>query len=241
MKRNSLNFKAYLQNFYHLTRYNFKVIFAHRFIYFLVFSFIVFILITLLRVVNSDSMPKADTIYNLLFLPGILLIFYPCVYGVQLDVDAGMLETLFGIPNYRYKVWLVRLTYTFLFVALLLFVLAVLSDLIIAPIPIGRMVFHLMFPLLFLGCTSFLFATVTHSGHGAGAIMLIIGFGLWFAWDFLAGSRWNLYHNPFSVSSDTSAILIDDTTFYNRVILLVGAIIALLWGLLNLQKREKFI
>ena len=237
----AINFKKHFQNIRMLFVYNLKLIFAHRFVYFLAGALISFVLFTLLVVVNSDTIPKPDTIYNLLLFPGILLIFYPCVYGIQIDVDAGMLETLFGIPNYRYKVWLVRLAITYLVVAAILFVLSLLSHFVIAPIPVFTMVFHLTFPLLFLGCLAFFFATITHSGHGAGAVMLLIGFVLWFGMVITEGTRWNVYHNPFSESSDTNAIVLDEITFYNRIILLAGAILALLWGLLNLQKREKFI
>ena len=221
--------------------YNLKLIFAHRFIYFLSGAIISFILFTLLVVLNSDTVPKPSTVYNLLFFPGLIIIFYPCVYGIQLDVDAGMLETLFGIPDYRYKIWLVRLGITYLVVGFILLLLAILCNYVIAPIPVFKMVFHLMFPLLFLGCLAFLLATLMHSGHGAGATILLLGFALWFAVVIFEGTRWNIYHNPFAERSDSNAIVMDEVTFYNRIILLAGAILSLLWGLLNLQKREKFI
>ena len=56
-----------------------------------------------------DDTISDGTVYELLIFPGILLIFYPSVFGIQNDDDSRMLEILFGIPNYRYKVWLVRL------------------------------------------------------------------------------------------------------------------------------------
>ena len=48
-------------------------------------------------------------IYNILMFPCLLLIFYPAVFGIQNDEDSRILEILFGIPDYRYKVWGVRL------------------------------------------------------------------------------------------------------------------------------------
>lgn len=233
--------KILLNNIIKLANYNLKLIFANRFIYFLSASILTFSLLTLIVILNSDTIPKTDTIFNLLYLPGILLIFYPCVYGIQLDADTRMLETLFGIPNYRYKVWLVRLTLAYIVVAVLLLALVVLSHFIVAPVPIFRMVFHLLFPLFFLGCTAFMFATITHSGHGAGALMIIIGFGLWISMDLFVGTKWNLFHNPFTQNASINSIVLDEITFYNRILLFAGAILALLFGLLNLQKREKFI
>lgn len=238
MNRTSL--RDLWQNLQKLFLANLKLIFAHHFIYFLIAALTAFILITLLIVLNSETMPDTATIYGLLLFPGMLLIFYPCTYGIQLDLDAGMLETLFGIPNYRYKVWLIRLAIAYLVVAFILFLLALISHLLIAPIPVFKMVFHLIFPLLFLGCIAFLFATLTRSGHGAAVLIIVLGFGFWLFNDLLRNTRWNLYHNPFTQSSSLNPVIMNEITFYNRVILLTGAIIAILWALLNLQRREKF-
>jgi hypothetical protein len=58
--------------------------------------------------------------------------------------------------------------------------------------------------------------------------------------DFLRKSQWNIFLNPFDptygVNETTWAII----TMKNRIILTIGIIIFLLAGLLNLQKREKF-
>lgn len=235
-----LKWRNLVQNLHKLVRANLKLIFAQHFIYFLIAALTSFIFITLIIVLNSKNMPTPATIYGLLLFPGMLLIFYPCTYGIQLDVDAGMLETLFGIPNYRYKVWLIRLGITYLVVAVILLILATISHFLIASIPVLKMVFQLLFPLLFLGCLAFLFATLTRSGHGAAVLIIVFGFGLWLFYEPLENTRWNLYHNPFIQSSDLTAITLNQITFYNRVIMFAGATIAVLWGLLNLQRRENF-
>lgn len=221
--------------------YNLKIIFANKFIYFFIASILIYGLIAFLNIVNSDTVPKASSIYNILFFSGIILIFYPCVYGIQLDLDAGMLETLFGIPNYRYKIWLIRLAITFILVAGIMYILALISHLIIASISVIEMVFQLMFPLIFWGCFAFLLATLTRSGHGAAVSLIIIGLILWISSEFIQGTRWDLFHNPFTESQNVNLQAYEEITFYNRVILLSGAMVMLLWGLLNLQKREKYI
>ncbi|MBN2090328.1 hypothetical protein JW964_12015 [candidate division KSB1 bacterium] len=221
--------------------YNLKIIFANKFIYFFIASIIIYALIAFLNIVNSDTVPKASSIYNILFFSGIILIFYPCVYGIQLDLDAGMLETLFGIPNYRYKVWLIRLAITFVLVAGIIYILALISHLVIASISVVEMTFQLMFPLIFWGCLAFLLATLTRSGHGAAVSLIIIGLILWITSEFIEGTRWDLFHNPFTESQNVNLQAYEEITFYNRIILLSGAIVTLLWGLLNLQKREKYV
>ena len=42
---------------------------------------------------------------QILMFPSMLLIFYPAVFGIQNDEDSRILEILFGIPDYKYKVW----------------------------------------------------------------------------------------------------------------------------------------
>jgi hypothetical protein len=84
-----------------MVRYNLKIIFANRFIWFLIAAFGFFLFFAIQSVLNLETMSEG-TVYNLLIFPGILLIFYPSVFGIQNDDDSRMLEILFGIPNYRY-------------------------------------------------------------------------------------------------------------------------------------------
>jgi hypothetical protein len=104
-----------------MIRYNLKIIFAGRFFWFLLAAFAFFLFFAIQTVWNRGALSEG-TVYNLLIFPGILLIFYPSVFGIQNDEDARMLEILFGIPNYRYKVWLVRLIliYALIFIIIML-------------------------------------------------------------------------------------------------------------------------
>ena len=102
-----------------MTRYNLKIIFANKFIWFLVISFVAFIAFSILFIWEGNTIDES-TIYGLLLFPGLLLIFYPTVFGIQNDDDSRMLEILFGIPNYRYKVWLVRLAMIFILIFFIL-------------------------------------------------------------------------------------------------------------------------
>ena len=98
-----------------MLRYNLKIIFANKFIWFLTAAVGFFVMVTLITLF-SGNMVTSGTIYNLLLYPGLLLIFYPTVFGIQNDEDNRILEILFGIPDYRYKVWLVRLIMIFILV-----------------------------------------------------------------------------------------------------------------------------
>jgi hypothetical protein len=226
-----------------LFRYNLKIIFANKFIYFLLTAIIFFLLVTILSLVNSDANPNQGSIYYLLMFPGILLIFYPTVFGIQNDVDARMLEILFAIPNYRYKVWLIRMIIIYLVVFSILVILSLLSAISLVEFSIFKMVYELMFPIFFLGSLAFMVSTLIRNGFGTVVAMVIIGMGFW----ILSGnnafrdSKWNIFLNPFNIPSEMNDVVWANIVFNNRVYLLAGIVLSILFGLLNLQKREKFI
>lgn len=223
-------------------RYNATQVFAGKFLYFLLLALLVFCTVVVIITAQEEVPPNAAAVYYYLLVPGVLLVFYPAAYCVQGDVDARMLETIFGIPDYRYKVWLARLVVQQLVIALLVLALAALCQLALTDFSLWAMVFHVMFPVLFLGCAGFMAATLTRNGNGAAAVLLIVGLLAWMmAPELLQGSRWNLYHNPFEEARDYESIVQETATFYNRVYLLVGAALATLTGLLRLQQRERFI
>ena len=222
-------------------RYSASQVFAGKFIYFLLLSVVIFFIVAIVHTVNEEVPPNAAVIYYFLLVPGVLLVFYPSAYAIQSDVDARMLETLFGIPDYRYKVWLVRQFVQQLVIAALLLLLAAFCRLTLADFSLGAMLFHLMFPILFFGSLGFMIATMIRSGNGAAAVLVILALFFWVTAEPLEGSRWNLFYNPFSQVEQFASMLQVETTFYNRVYLLVGSTLTTLFGLLRLQQRERFI
>ena len=224
-----------------MIRYNLKIVFGNRFIYFLLGALAFFIFVSAINIFDDDS-PNEETLFYILLLPGILLIFYPAAFGIQNDEDARILEILFGIPNYRYKVWLVRLLMMYLITFVVLIALSYVGSLAIYPTNELEMVYHLMFPVFFLGCLAFMFSTIVRNGNGTAVVMIIIGVGFWISAAILEGSRWNIFLNPFSPpANDMNETVWENNIFYNRIYLLVGIIISLMIGLVNLQKREKFV
>src|ERR1035437_3027866 len=76
-------------------RYNLKFIFAGRFIWFVLAALAFFILLSINLVLKEPGY-NSSAIYRILFFPGILLILYPTVFGIQSDADSRILEILFG-------------------------------------------------------------------------------------------------------------------------------------------------
>jgi hypothetical protein len=223
-----------------LFRYNMKIIFANKFIYFLLASVGFFVFLVTISLFNNDN-PTESLVYYFLLFPGILLVFYPTTFGIQNDADSRMLEILFGIPNYRYKVWLVRLAMIYVIVFVILIGLTLLGSISIIVVPTFEMVYQLMFPIFFLGSLAFMVSTVVKNGNGAAVVMVTIGMFFWIMADPLENSKWNLFLNPFDMPDEMSEIVWADVIINNRIYLLVGTAFVMLMGLFNLQKREKFV
>jgi hypothetical protein len=223
-----------------LVGYNLKIVFANKFYYFLAAAVVIFLLVTVSMLFDPDANMNDEDVYNLLLIPGLLIVFYPTVFGIQNDLDTRMIEILFGIPNYRYKVWLIRLVIIFFVALIFLFFLALLSQVALTTFPLLRMSLQLLFPVLFLGCLAFMFSTLTRNGYGTAAIMIILGLALFIAFAEIEESTFNVFLNPFHVPRQINEVVWERNIYYNRLYLVAGSILALLAGLLQLQKREKF-
>jgi hypothetical protein len=223
-----------------IIRYNLKIVFANRFVYFFIAA-ILFYLVVIGIMLFTDATPDTGDIFNALMFPGILIIFYPVAYNIQGDKDARMLEIIFGVPDYRYKVYLVRFVIALVLLMLSLLVLAWFANFSVAYIPVFQVVYYLFFPLGFIACLTFLFSTLIKNGNGTAVAIVIIGLFFWLLSEPLRASKWSLFFNPFHAPNGVNQTVWDNTISQNRLILLIGIVISILWGLLNLQKREKFV
>ena len=235
-----LNIKNDLFILVKMIRYNLKIIFANRFIWFLIAALAFFLFFAVQVVLNNETLGE-DVVYGLLIFPGILLIFYPSVFGIQNDDDSRMLEMLFGIPNYRYKVWLVRLLmiYTLVFLVVLLF--SQFASILLYKVNVLEMAYQLMFPIVFLGSMAFMFSTLIKNGNGTAVTMVLIGVAVLILQDIMRNTQWNPFLNPFDIPNNLNEVIWEGTIRKNRIFLAIGMIVFILYGLFNLQKREKFV
>jgi len=219
--------------------YNLRIIFANRFIWFLAGSVLFYLGLSVIYVFSNDVSKMSD-LYGVFLFSGLLLVFYPSAFGIQNDQDARTIEILFGIPNYRYKVWLVRIVLIFAIAFIIMFVFTSLSSLLIVKFQVVNMTIQVMFPVLFLGTMAFMLSTVVRNGNGTAVILIIFGLIFMILSDFLRKSQWNVFLNPFDLPYDVNETTWALITLKNRIILTTGSIIFFLAALFNLQKREKF-
>ena len=223
-----------------MIRYNLRIIFANKFIWFLIAAFAFFMFVAIITVYNGGNLSEGS-IYYILFFPGILLIFYPTVFGIQNDDDSRMLEILFGIPNYRYKVWLIRLILNYVLIYIITLLFATLASVLLLKINVFEMAYQLMYPIIFLGSMAFMFSTIIKNGNGTAVAMILIGVALLMLIDFVERTQWNVFLNPFEIPQNLNEVIWEGIILKNRIFLAIGMIVFILYGLFNLQKREKFV
>ncbi len=219
--------------------YNLRIIFANKFIWFLAGSVIFYLGLSVIYVFSAD-VSRIEDLYGVYIFSGILLVFYPAVFGIQNDQDARTIEILFGIPNYRYKVWLVRILLIFVIAYIIMLGFTFLSSILIIKFPVVKMTSQVMVPVLFLGMMSFMLSTMIRNGNGTAVVMIIFGIFFMILQDPLRKSQWNVFLNPFDLPYDVNETTWALIILKSRITLITCTILALLAALFNLQKREKF-
>jgi len=227
--------------YWKIFRYNLKIIFANKFIFFLLGALGFYLMITIIDLLDPESYFSESNVYSLLLFPGLLIIFYPSTFGIQNDVDFRTIEVLFGIPDYRYKIWFVRLMIIFIVVYIFLVFLGIFSSVALIPIPVLEFSLQLMFPIFFLGSMGFMLSTIIRNGSGTAAIMVIIGLIFWILSGILDENEWNIFLNPYALPDYLNEAMWKEMLFYNRLYLAIGTILTMLAGIYKLQDREKFI
>ncbi len=232
--------KSILLLLYRLISYNVKVIFANKFIYFVLASFLFFAFIILITVLDDPDFNEA-VIYGFLVFPGLLLIFYPMAYGIQNDDDSKMLETIFGIPNYRYKVWLVRFILAIGVAMVILIILGNIANMTLFRFDILPMIGQVGFPILFISSLAFMLSTLIKNGNGTAIVVVIVSFIFFIFAEPLAYSPYNVFLNPFSEPREMSEFIWHTIIFKNRLYLVVASALCMLYGIYNMQFRERFV
>jgi len=235
--------KKYLniqRNILSLARYNMRIVFGGKFVYFVLAAFLFFLLLGLIEALDENYIGMND-VYGILTFPAILLVFYPSAFGIQNDADQRTLEIIFGIPDYRYKVWLVRMLMVLILVFAILFPFAAIAHYILISIPVFKMVLQLMVLVIFTSSMGFGISTIVKNGNATAVIMVIFGLIFLMMTEGLYDSKWNIFLNPFRNPDYINEVVWVETIRQNRIIMLVTSVVFLLIGLLNLQSREKFL
>lgn len=198
-------------------------------------------ILNVVLILFSDTEITMATGYGMLLIPSILLIFYPTCFGIQNDQDAKIIEIIFGIPNYRYKIWLFRLLIAYVICfTITLFLAAITNWVVVEASPID-LALQTMVPSFFIGMLCFMLSTLVRNGNGTAVLIIIIGLILFVLNNILGVSKWNVFMNPFDVPLDKNPQIFYNTLFNNRLVVLLATFIFLLVGLYKTQNREKFI
>lgn len=221
--------------------FNLKLIFGGRFLWFLFTSSALFVYFMWSSVWHGE-LPNDEMIFSHLFFPSLLLVFYPAAFSIQNDADARILEILFGIPGYMYKVWLSRLLLTYAVIFGVLVMYGLVAYVLVYPVsPLG-LASSLMLPVLFVGSLSFFLSTLTRSGNATAILVILLCIVFLFLREsFFRGTLWDVSLNPYSLPSDVHPVIWQSTVLHQRLFLVISSLALTMLSLRNLQKREKFI
>lgn len=232
--------KYFWNNLARLTYYNVKIIFGNKFVYFILSAVLFYVLTVFINLLTDSDMTEAKG-FNMLLIPSVLLIFYPMCFGIQNDQDAKIIEIIFGIPNYRYKVWLFRLLVAYMICFGITGGLAFLTDWLLVEVPPLELTLQVLVPVFFIGMLCFLLSTLIKNGNGTAVVVIILGLVFFILNQALGVSKWNIFLNPFDIPLDKNPAIFFQILWYNRIILGVASLVCLLIGLYKTQNREKFI
>ncbi|MBR5934770.1 MAG: hypothetical protein IKZ89_01310 [Bacteroidaceae bacterium] len=230
------------KSFGKLCMYNMRIIFAGKFIWFLLVGLVLFFFL-MFSAASRGTTLSHGMVYSQLIIPGLLLVFYPSCFGIQNDADHRILELLFGIPNYMYKVWLFRLFMIYVEVYLILVVYAFLARILLYPVAPFLMAAQLMIPVMLFGNMAFLYSTLIRNGNAAAVLSvltvilaLILG-----NVPLVENKVWDVTINPYEEPENINAAIWGVILLKNRIMMVVAGIIFLMSGLLGLQNRGKFL
>lgn len=230
----------FFSRFLLMVKSNIKVVFGNKFIYFLLAALAFFLFLMIVNLF-SDNILNEELCYNIMLPPALILIFYPTTFALQNDDDTKTLEMIFGVPNYRYKVYLFRFVMIAVITFGMLLVFGALNYLALLSFNVWTMAVQLLFPVLFCGALCFMLASMLKSGTSTAVIAIILGLGLWLLGNVLGDtSSWNLFFNPFK-TSELSLIRFNELLLHNRIYISIGLITFVLTTLFQLQKRERLI
>ncbi len=230
-----------LKTIWLLAKYNFKILFGGRYLIFMVLSFIFFCYLLFNSAYSGNALTEVVVYANLIF-PSLLLIFYPTTYGVQRDEEAKILEIFFCIPNYMYKVWLLRLIFVFIacFANVLLFSYA--AHLLLCPVSIFKMTYQTMFVVVLFGSMAFFLSTFIKSGNGVAIVLLgLFALLVFISGSFFENSMWHILINPFDEPTDIHPDIWQSTLSHSRILLSCCSLGLLLLSLNNLRRRESLL
>lgn len=231
-----------VKSYARLCVYNMRILFSGKFIWFLLVGLALFFFLMYSAAARGTTLSHG-MVYNQLIIPGLLLVFYPACFGIQNDADHRILELLFGIPNYMYKVWLFRLLMIYVEVYLILVAYAFLARILIYPVQPFTMAAQLMLPVMLFGNLAFLYSTLIRNGNAAAVLsVLTVILALVLGNVQLVENKvWDLTINPYEEPENINAAIWSMILLKNRILMGVAAIVFLMSGLLGLQNRGKFL
>ncbi|MFI3269636.1 MAG: hypothetical protein SNG14_06240 [Rikenellaceae bacterium] len=229
-----------LKNIFKLASYNFKILFGGKYIIFVILALLLFAY-QIFNAAYYGATLAENVVYQNLIYPSLLLIFYPAAYGIQKDSETKILEIFFCIPNYMYKVWLLRLVFVIIACLIDVSLFGVLSHLLLCPVDILQMSYQIMFVVVFFGTLALFLSTVIKSGNGVAVVLIGIFAILISVGESYSNTMWDIMLNPYNEVSSIHPDIWAKIVSNNRIMLGCCSAGLILMSLNNLRRRERML
>jgi hypothetical protein len=235
--------RAQLAIAWEIFRLQARIIFSHKFVWFMAGILIYFVVAYIINYNQSviDRMPMEDVLPVLLEFPLSALAVYLSMQVITSEKDNRTLEVMFTTAGSRYKVWLLRLGTLNMILLILAFALSALAFFTFTDIPIVGMALHAFVPAFFAGSMTLYFAVRFRSGFAAGMVAAgLLVLILMFA-ELLSETRYFLFFNPYDVPRRLDPGTWNLWMWQNRIGVLVLAGLMLFAALRGMEVRERLL
>lgn len=224
-----------------LAKYNFKILFGGKYFLFMVLSFVYFCYLLFHAAYSGTALDEEVVAANMI-MPSLLLVFYSATYGIQKDEETKILEIFFCIPNYMYKVWLLRLLFIFTACYVNVVIFSYMAHLLLCPVEVFAMANNTIFVVVLFGSLAFWLSTVIKSGNGVAVVLLVLwGLLIYVGKQFYVNTIWDISLNPYSEPSNIHSEIWQTTITNRKMLLAAVSCVLILMSLGNLRRREQLL
>lgn len=238
-----LALRAKLAIAWEIFRLQARIIFSHRFLWFMAGLLIYWIVVYAINYNQEmlDRMSVEEVLPWLLQVPLSALAIYLNMQLITSEKDNRTLEVMFTTAGSRYKVWLLRLGALNAILLILAVVLSTLAFFTITEVPILPLAVHGFVPAFFVGAMTLYFAVKFRSGLAAGMVSAGVILVAMMLSGALEAPRYFIYFNPYDMPRQLDPETWNLWMWQNRIGVICCGAFLLFAALRGMESRERLL
>lgn len=238
-----LALRAKLAIAWEIFRLQARIIFSHRFLWFMAGLLIYWIVVYAINYNQEmlDRMSLKEVLPWLLQLPLSALTIYLNMQLITSEKDNRTLEVMFTTAGSRYKVWLLRLGALNAILLILAVISSMLAFFTITEVPILPLAVHGFVPAFFVGAMTLYFAVKFRSGLAAGMVSAGVIMVAMMLFGALEAPRYFIYFNPYDMPRQLDPETWNLWMWQNRIGVVLAGGMLLFAALRGMEERERLL